>query len=163
MTDQTDIHKTIAEIKEGLVGVTPGPWSFYSEPEEGMFGDVCVFDVATGNFYSLTENPKNAAHIARCDPDTMRAVIEHVEGTEAYLATACTELSEFSEQLSAKDAEIEARRLREEHIRSIVKGCLDSAIPEDNDPVLALVKIEKALDPFDDALNADNRGGEGDG
>lgn len=64
----------LSEMLAGLEGVTPGPWHE---------GDHWVFvPPATGepthaleNVLSQDKPQANAAHIARCDPDTIRALI----------------------------------------------------------------------------------------
>ena len=99
----------IAAIRDGCEGVTPGPWRRYAQsphisrdntrpdPHPGV-GSVLIAEC--GNYrdrqlvsYSMSRWLADAAHIARCDPDTIRAL--------------ATEVLESREALAAKDREIE--------------------------------------------------------
>lgn len=170
-----DIHQTIAELKEGLEGVTPGPWR-----AKGI-----KFEVGKGYYYTrvgpedtwIAELPhpfrdcgawEDAKHIARCDPDTMRALIEHVEEMEAEnellrtgrldelvvvdesiasLKAKIDALSrDYAQAQKANAAEIERLRQAMEHSMELIG---------EGDEAGAFEALLNALD----ALNADNSDG----
>ncbi len=71
-------QRKLDALKAGLKDVTPGPW------REGLF---CVGainstrghePVAVATIFAL----KDVAHIARCDPDTIGALIDRIEKAE---------------------------------------------------------------------------------
>jgi hypothetical protein len=89
----------IAELRAGLDGVTPGPWAcFYkskydewhvSVPAHGhtamktpLFIDGCP----TGE--------KDASHIARCSPDNIRILLDHIASLQAERNAARAEAAE---------------------------------------------------------------------
>lgn len=89
-----DITETVSsellnEILAGLDGVTPGPWEnidgtgiIRSEHHDGRH-DVARSDLMWG----LNRSGSNAAHIARCDPDTMRSILTELQQLRAASAT----------------------------------------------------------------------------
>ena len=73
----------LAEMLAGLEGVTPGPWTptdggsvltkaVWSDDGEGPYGQVLIYDEGT-------VSPTDAAHIARCDPGTIRAILTELQ------------------------------------------------------------------------------------
>lgn len=72
----------IAAIRDGTEGVTPGPWASSDWSEDD--GPNAFTIGAASNRYRVAEthegdNPlKDAAHIARCDPDTIRSLATEV-------------------------------------------------------------------------------------
>lgn len=71
-------NERLAEMLAGLEGVMPGPWDVktHEEWEEG-------FDFFSGPENTFTfradVEPEDAAHIARCDPDTIRTLITELQ------------------------------------------------------------------------------------
>ena len=102
MTDKlTD--EAIAAIRDGTDGVTPGEWEYYShkpgswrEPENpaamvNSNGDKvidCTWASAT------EEGDRTYRHIARCDPDSIRAIAEELLEARAEIARLTAELQE---------------------------------------------------------------------
>lgn len=91
-----NINEILDQIERGLEGVTPGPWR--RKPMKGYTDDYVLTDhpdfqqpkhgnlVAECGFSSGKVEHRyeaDAAHIARCDPDTMRAIIVHIRELEA--------------------------------------------------------------------------------
>ena len=112
----------IAAIRDGTEGVTPGPWDVWAERIKGdryaaiaeLAEQVQLTDPVGENLYLLNAGGKcpattgcgpcseaNAAHIARCDPGTIRAAMD--------------ELIESRAALAAKDAEIEEWKCKAEN------------------------------------------------
>lgn len=72
----------LAEMLAGLEGVTPGPWYegdkwVFVAPRSGRSSD------ALENVLRNEEAQANAAHIARCDPDTIRSLITALQALRA--------------------------------------------------------------------------------
>ena len=69
-TARTDLDNLVADIEAGLEGVTPGPW---------RKGNLMLFHVFTDkgadNYVCEAYAPKDATHIARLDPATIRALL----------------------------------------------------------------------------------------
>ena len=86
MTIEPLSDERLAEIRAGLEGVTPGPW-VYSEEEggdelissPGERGDV-HWDT---KYYPSGLRSADAAHIARCSPDTILALLSRLVMAEA--------------------------------------------------------------------------------
>lgn len=96
-----DLDKLISELRDGLVDVTPGPWHVHSEPEVGMFGDV----VAGTLFEGLTpiwNNSRNLEHIARCDPENIRALLAELDRLRTENQNLREGLSPFAESYIAE-------------------------------------------------------------
>jgi hypothetical protein len=80
----------LAEMLAGLEGVTPGTWVAskdkrrwnpnYVESAKAHIADIIPCGV---NKKDDSEAEANAAHIARCDPDTIRTLIEEVQESRA--------------------------------------------------------------------------------
>ena len=87
----SDAKALLSEIEAGLEGVTPGPWSVgdrFITAQDGPISDLDYWYVG----HRVDDDPanldlsvinRNAAHVARCDPDTMRAIIAYVRELEA--------------------------------------------------------------------------------
>ena len=68
----------LEELKAGLKGVTPGPWC------QGLKCVGAIRSTRNGEPVAVATifAPKDAAHIARCDPDTIAALIDRMEKAE---------------------------------------------------------------------------------
>lgn len=75
----TDMRETIEAMLAGLKGVTPGPWKHTTDKASRSIS--CTVRMGAGSGKPLAEIwhsgsgaeiDANAAHIARCDPDTIR-------------------------------------------------------------------------------------------
>ncbi len=83
----TDLTKLRAELRAGLGGVTPGPWQFV--PHYFSNGDikrrsVCV-ERSKYDWIDLIadlNNEADAAHIARCSPENVRALLDALDAAE---------------------------------------------------------------------------------
>ena len=101
MTDHYEkIRKALA------MGPTPGPWKAH-DPSESGWVDITNAPYATPLCYAVPhsdyqydaelgcerlvrrahETPANAAHIAACDPDTIRALLEERDALAAKVAS----------------------------------------------------------------------------
>lgn len=74
-----DLEKIEAELRAGLEGVMPGPWGFEDNvnPElltAGTDEDGAYLYVIDGDL----DVARNRAHIARCDPDTIRLLLDEL-------------------------------------------------------------------------------------
>lgn len=79
----------IAELRAGLEGVTPGPWTVFFDGS-----DKCWLKVGAGGmpeYYSdiivigPCENDKDAEFIGICSPDNIRTLLDHIASLEALL------------------------------------------------------------------------------
>ena len=84
--------KQIAAIRDGTDGVTPGPWAlskrsrYKQSIDGGAWSEFCRVVVRMeGNPDDEPAGLSNAAHIARCDPDTIRALATEVLESRALL------------------------------------------------------------------------------
>ena len=91
MTDPIS-NERLVEMLAGLKGVTPGPWRMVTDyPSISIgAGDYRVVQTANQNNHRRfgtaerwigIEHETNATHIARCDPDTIRSLIEEVQAS----------------------------------------------------------------------------------
>lgn len=98
MTDPIS-NERLAEILAGLEGVTPGPWFQTGAPwfrsGDGVLagspdGNIAFLIADTDDFaggreeyqgFPLGDKERDAAHISRCDPDTIRSLIEEVQAS----------------------------------------------------------------------------------
>jgi hypothetical protein len=108
----------IAAIRDGTEGVTPGPWGVWAERINGdryaaiaeLTEQVQLTDPVGEHLYLLNAGGKcpattgcgprseaNAAHIARCDPDTIRALASEVLESRAEIAKMRKALSIWDE------------------------------------------------------------------
>ena len=79
MSDHPGKQK-LDELVAGLDGVTPGPWKF--SPWHVEEDNPCVRVVNGGWILANTSSDNNAAHIARCDPDTIRSISDAYKAME---------------------------------------------------------------------------------
>lgn len=103
MTDQTDARAKLAAIIAGLEGVTPGPWSiaadtfptgddpdyderFLMAPDESGDHSIASFRHGCEEASEHGARDANASHVARCDPDTMRALAALVASQDAEIS-----------------------------------------------------------------------------
>lgn len=102
-----DIEQIERELREGLEGVTPGPWhavQMYQDRTEDRPFVVGPSDVVVGtdgicepdrmNYRSFVEDAANMRHIARCDPDTIRALLARLREVEATATEQCAAVVE---------------------------------------------------------------------
>lgn len=111
----------LEEMLAGLEGVTPGPWFYHTHPLDD-WGTIRVGDDGTGCVWrianvragrNVTDEEKdqhrrdetdpygaNAAHIARCDPDTMRSILTELlasrQAPEGVRVTEAARLAFYS-------------------------------------------------------------------
>lgn len=161
MTNVPISDERLAEIEAGLWHVSCGPWTvephgnttaLYSGREATAHGfRLLNLDDGDSNFAA------NAAHIARCDPDTIRAMIARIreaeervhyaEGTAAaQIAGRETELWEAraegrKEVASALQAERDALRAKMEDDQRLWRSAGQShdALEKDNDALRAKI------------------------
>jgi hypothetical protein len=93
MTD--DLTKLRAELLAGLDGVTPGPWEvaeefrivFDNDEARGVIAECWTYDSPYEDLHA------KAAHIARCSPENIRALLEALDDAEreasALAASQC--------------------------------------------------------------------------
>ncbi len=75
--------EALAELLAGTEGVTPGPWKHrryrlkptINEVEGSRKPAVVPWPGFDDSSRPEREHAKNAAHIARCDPDTIRSLV----------------------------------------------------------------------------------------
>ena len=109
----TDIRKKLRAIVEGLDGVTPGEWTVELRSEDP--DDLCYLNGPYQDYKYTLFGAKDAAHIARCDRDTMREIGELVEKQDAKIAQhgevlwpdAINEIALLEAECCAKNAQIE--------------------------------------------------------
>ncbi|PCJ95921.1 MAG: hypothetical protein COA52_02430 [Hyphomicrobiales bacterium] len=150
MTDQPDGAVLLAEIMEGLEGVTPSPWAYMPNEFDdwgtvrakisnaGQSYGAAVSFTRTHNAVDYAKHWKdgtdpysdNGKHLARCSPDNIRAI---------------------SAAMKAKDSEIER-----------LKATVKQADLEHNETVKLLRELIKDRDEIIDAL-VTLKGGEADG
>ena len=83
----------IAEMLAGLQGVTPGPWYHAKGREEYHLG----WEVGAPNAaISVCFKAEVSAHIARCDPDTMRSILTELQQARQKLLAAEKALEPFA-------------------------------------------------------------------
>ena len=96
----TDINALIDEMRAGLEGVTPGPWvALRSDPAEGvnchwikaqpspaLRGFSKEVACVSGTYYADGPDVCDAAHIARCSPANIAALLDEIERLRAYNA-----------------------------------------------------------------------------
>jgi hypothetical protein len=103
-----DIERIERELREGLEGVTKGPWRAVRDfPDRGDWDGMIVQEMAEqpdghirgsrlydGDCDGFSE--ADAAHLARCDPDTIRALLDElarraeiIEWAKEAVARAC--------------------------------------------------------------------------
>ncbi len=91
----SEAEKRLDEILAGLDHVSPGPWSV----DFSDYGDECFYggagagywtiqeiDICTGNHRQPVvrrQADANMAHIARCDPDTIRTIADEFKALKA--------------------------------------------------------------------------------
>lgn len=91
MTDHTHqrAREALAEIEAGLEGVTPGPWKWRNDinhREYNLSPGILITGETDGTPWGDLIDKANAAHIARCDPDTLASIIALVKAMDEELA-----------------------------------------------------------------------------
>lgn len=120
----TEAVELIAKLAAGLKGTTPGPWHHYHAPlRAGMTtideiqcrerrNPIVQWGGFDNSFRSKAKHKRNAAHIARCSPDNIRTLLDHIETLEAEnerLDTTCTALDAFAKEQIGLVETLEAR------------------------------------------------------
>lgn len=89
----------LAEMLAGLEGVTPGPWTEHEKgihPNPYVCGSPteteCGVDKFVVAYVVGLNSDKNKRHIARCDPDTMRALITELQSFHSNATAATSEV-----------------------------------------------------------------------
>ena len=117
MTIERLTDEQIAAIRDGTVGVTPGPWAYV--PHHFSDGSikrrsVCVerskYDWI--DLISDLNNALDAAHIARCDPGAIRAAMDELLESRAALAAKDAEIERLTKERDAADATAEAHEAK---------------------------------------------------
>lgn len=101
----------IGELRAGLEGVTPGPWSWGMRYVCRMVGAHYEKLFQTPNGRTVEEGTQwetDAAHIARCSPDNIRILLDHIDTSEATLASLREENAKLRAEAS-KFAEMSNR------------------------------------------------------
>ncbi|WP_404927113.1 hypothetical protein [Mesorhizobium sp. ORM16] len=86
--------KLIERLRAGLAGTTKGPWRHYTAPlRSGMTvinevqcderAPVVAWAGFDDSFRSKAKHTRNAAHIARCSPDNIRALLDLLASIQA--------------------------------------------------------------------------------
>jgi len=102
MTPSPAGKQKLAEIVAGLDGVTPGPWlPIYTGDAAGSMWEVRQKDTDPTNKHHwparvaasvvgirYTDNHPNADHFARCDPASIRSILDYVQMVEQERDTA---------------------------------------------------------------------------
>jgi len=114
-----EIMKLAREMREGLEGVTDGPWSF-----ERMIGAVGCVNAKIGGFAKLFDvrgwgyftgsghgglglpdataskiHDANGRHVARCSPDNIRILLDHIEAQVADRVSCQARVEELERAL----------------------------------------------------------------
>lgn len=97
------LDQIIADLRAGLEGVTPGPWFEYSEPEVGYFHSVHANDPESkyGSHSPVWDNPYNTAHIARCSPDNIAAILNALSEATSGAEKAEDEADSMANELDS--------------------------------------------------------------
>lgn len=128
-----DLAAKIAELEAGCEGVTPGPWHVKDYGPKRML-EIYSSDMDAGNDgrpvdrgericdMADTENESDiAAHIARCDPQTILALIAAWRAEKVRADEAETEFIVAHKMIAAGDDRIAALEVENEHLRGSFK------------------------------------------
>lgn len=99
----TPLTTKAAEIRAGLEGVTPGPWTAHL-PEGGAWSvdaDHLQETVCRVEPWSPEQDEKDAAHIARLDPATVLAFLDERDQHLALIEQQAAELAEANRLFEA--------------------------------------------------------------
>lgn len=96
MSDTADIERIERALREGLEGVTPGPWDFMAiTPGDGFqyaavilgsevtHGRPVIADIPPRTAHGTHE--ANAAHIARCSAENIRVLLDEIDRLRSLL------------------------------------------------------------------------------
>ncbi len=118
MYDTSDIRKNLKDMVAGLEGVTPGPWhEMHAKRDTGSMITRVGADPDDTVIARAFDRPEygelgkvNAAHIARCSPDTIRAIAAHVAEQEAEIFRQRESKKLYAKYADKQTAEIEQLR-----------------------------------------------------
>jgi len=80
----SDNERIVSELRAGLEGVTPGPWQVGSwrdmiySTAGGAWKWICRVKRNEDEATDTNQDVIDAAHIARCDPDTIRLLLDEL-------------------------------------------------------------------------------------
>lgn len=120
----------------GLEGVTPGPWEpvFNGERGANVIAPEPDLALATVWPYMRTYGPlpanETAAHIARCDPDTMRSIL-----TELSARRATADVTEDQIEVCAAQVEPNLWPIMVEHDRDVHRDVVRRVLAALNPPM----------------------------
>ena len=117
MSDHPGKQK-LEELVAGLEGVTPGPWYADRVFVRDDNDDHTVAECPDGPSYA------NAAHIARCDPDTIRSISDAYKAMEEQLDDCACLFEVFAESAEARgdNAERAMAEVMAERARNLLGG-----------------------------------------
>ena len=126
MTNMTG-KEALEELVAGLDGVTPGKWRRDAKDGDVMAGDgedavvVAVTEIGTAHYDKDWE--ADAAHIARCSPDRIRAIATDFATLEAEVKKLHASIDAWCEQYDRANSEksaLEARAIAaEERVKEL--------------------------------------------
>jgi len=137
MSKVSDEH--IGVMLAGLEGVTPGPWSQAYGAVKSTAHDGEHKVASSDLMWGLNRDQKNAAHIARFDPDTMRLILTELQSLRSQAG-----VSEAVEGVI--DQVLEAERYAPKIVPMGTNPPLFDGMQPDNDgPWLNRVDVAKRL------------------
>ncbi len=97
MTDKP-VNELIQEMREGLEGVTHGDWQWDNDSNligVSSYTRLLVAGYLSDGTWIAAGSPPDAAHIARCDPDNIRTILD----SHDTLVDALNQLAESHAEL----------------------------------------------------------------
>jgi hypothetical protein len=102
------IEALIKELRKGLEGVTPGTWDnsggTIGTYVEGRHSWTLVCFAGT-NYAFSSEAVRNSAHIARCNPANISALLAHIAALQERVEKAEAEIAELTEYVNEDKAD----------------------------------------------------------
>jgi hypothetical protein len=138
----TNINALIAEMRAGMQGVTPGPWAYEPHGDTGQYGVGVIVppDIDAAQLSGYQDDPENivsesvavdvdgplnAAHIARCSPCNISALLDEIERLRADNTRLQTAVNSIASQ--KKYAEHGEDELRGASFEDAFDTCVDVA------------------------------------